>query len=146
VDTLSIRRAQVSDIAEVTRLRDVMFHEMDVDWSNQSWRESTMAYLTRHIPLENIIGAVMDRPNEQGLCAAGLLRIQEVPGSPLFPRGMVGHIGSVAVDPPWRRQGIGERIVTFLIDEARSHGLERLELHATPGGEGIYGSPANGVG
>jgi ribosomal protein S18 acetylase RimI-like enzyme len=51
---------------------------------------------------------------------------------------MVGHIGSVAVDPPWRRQGIGERIVTFLIDEARSHGLERLELHATPGGEGIY--------
>ncbi len=120
------------------RLRQLMFEEMDLDVSDDAWRAPTATYLTRHVRLETVVGAVMDRPHASGLCGAGILRIQEVAGSPLFPRGLVGHIGSVAVEPSWRRRGIGEAIVTFLVDEARARGLERLELHASRAGEGIY--------
>jgi ribosomal protein S18 acetylase RimI-like enzyme len=115
-----------------------MFQGMHSDIANNEWIESAAASLIRHLPLATIIGAVMDRVSEPGLCASGLLQIQEGLGSPRFPKGAVGHISSVAVDPEWRRKGIGERVLRFLVDEARNLGLERVDLHATPDGEGIY--------
>lgn len=133
-----IRRARVTDIPELLRLRGVMFHDMHFDIASTEWIDSTSTSFKRHLPLATIIGAVMDRVPEPGLCASGLLQIQEGLGSPRFPKGAVGHISSVTVDPEWRRQGIGESLLRFLIDEARTLGLERIELHATPDGEGIY--------
>lgn len=133
-----VRRATVTDIAELLRLRGVMFNAMSADAENESWTPSARSLLERNLPTEAIIGAVIDRTGEPGLCGAGLLQIEESLGSPRFPRGLRGHISSVAVDVSWRRRGLGERIIHFLVDEARTLGLERVELHATNDGEGIY--------
>jgi len=133
-----IRRARVTDIPELLRLRGVMFNDMHFEIANTEWIDSTTTSLERHLPTATIIGAVMDRVPEPGLRASGLLQIQEGLASPRFPKGVVGHISSVAVDPQWRRQGIGESVLRFLIVEARTLGLERVELHATPDGEAIY--------
>lgn len=128
----------MKDVAELVRLRGVMYHGMGVDDSNDEWKVVTARRLTSELPRATIVGGVVERRFEPGLCGAGLLRLDEVLGSPRFPRGLVAHVGSVAVDPEWRRRGIGESILRFLIDEARALGVERLELHATPDGEGIY--------
>jgi predicted GNAT family N-acyltransferase len=40
------------------------------------------------------------------------------------------QIGRMAVDQPFRRQGIGGRILDFLEEEARSQGIRRCILHA----------------
>jgi ribosomal protein S18 acetylase RimI-like enzyme len=133
-----VRRANLTDIPELLRLRSVMFNDMSADSENGEWINSTRAVLERHLPTATIVGAVIDRTSERGLCGAGLLQIEESLGSPRFPKGAKGHLSSVAVDVEWRRQGLGERIVQFLVDEARLLGLERVELHATEAGEGIY--------
>jgi len=41
-----------------------------------------------------------------------------------------GHIGRVAVLPPWRNAGIGARIMRALLNEARRQGLSTVELSA----------------
>lgn len=128
----------MEDVAELVRLRGVMYHGMGVDDSNDEWIEVTTRKLTSELARASIVGGVVERVSQPGLCGAGLIRLDEVLGSPRFPKGLVGHVGSVAVDPEWRRRGIGESILRFLIDEARRRGVERVELHATPDGESIY--------
>ncbi len=133
-----IRRARASDIPELVRLRGVMFHDMRVHGATTEWIDHTHRTLEHQLADETIVGAVMDRVDEPGLCASGLLNVQQGLGSPRFPNGVLGRVGSVAVDPQWRRQGIGESVLRFLIDVARQRGVERIELHATPDGEQIY--------
>lgn len=41
-----------------------------------------------------------------------------------------GHIGRVAVQKPWRGQGIGKRLMVRLIDLAREQGFRRVFLDA----------------
>ena len=40
------------------------------------------------------------------------------------------QIGRMAVDAPWRRKGIGGRILEFLEETARTEGMRRSMLHA----------------
>lgn len=115
-----------------------MFEGMGVVGESDHWRTSVRATLERNLPRGVIVGAVIDRSSEPGLCAAGLLQIQESLGSPRFPRGEEGHISSVSTDQAWRRQGLAQRVVAFLVDEARTLDLERVELHASIDGESIY--------
>ena len=49
-----------------------------------------------------------------------------------------GQVGRMAVDQPWRQQGIGGRILLFLEDEARSLGMARCVLHAQEYVKGFY--------
>ena len=41
-----------------------------------------------------------------------------------------GQVSRMAVDQPWRKRGVGGRILVFLEEEARSLGMERCVLHA----------------
>jgi ribosomal protein S18 acetylase RimI-like enzyme len=128
----------VGDIEEILRLRGVMFDAIGIRDEKDEWIHASRAILESGLAEGSILGAVVERGREAGLCAGGLLHVHAMLGSPRFPRGAFGYIGSIAVDPPWRRQGLGEAIVTFLVSEARELGLERVELHATPDGERIY--------
>ena len=49
-----------------------------------------------------------------------------------------GQVGRMAVDQPWRGQGVGGRILMFLEDEARSLGMARCVLHAQVYVKGFY--------
>ncbi len=49
-----------------------------------------------------------------------------------------GQVGRMAVDQPWRQQGVGGQILLFLEDEARSLGMARCVLHAQEYVKGFY--------
>lgn len=133
-----VRRALVGDVEEIVRLRGVMFDAIGIRDERDEWVDASRATLESGLAAGSILGAVVERGPEPGLCAGGLLHVHTMLGSPRFPRGSFGYIGSIAVDPPWRRQGLGEAVVTSLVNDARELGLERVELHATPDGERIY--------
>ena len=46
------------------------------------------------------------------------------------PDGDAIHIGRMAVDLPWRRQGIGSQILRFLEEEAKAQGVRLCILDA----------------
>ena len=51
-------------------------------------------------------------------------------GRLLLQDGRTAQIGRMAVDQPWRRQGVGGQLLLFLEEEARSRGVNRFTLHA----------------
>ena len=52
--------------------------------------------------------------------------------------GRTAQIGRMAVDKPWRRQGIGGQILQYLEEEARSQGMCHCVLHAQEYVKGFY--------
>jgi predicted GNAT family N-acyltransferase len=50
------------------------------------------------------------------------------------------QIGRMAVDQPYRRQGVGGRLLEYLEGEARAQGLQRCMLHAQEYVKGFYAS------
>ena len=51
-----------------------------------------------------------------------------------------GQVGRMAVDQPWRQQGIGGQILIFLEEEARILGMARCILHAQVHVKSFYAS------
>lgn len=51
---------------------------------------------------------------------------------------LTARIGRMAVDQPWRSQGVGGRILQYLETEARSQGMVRSALHAQEYVKGFY--------
>ena len=56
----------------------------------------------------------------------GTARLVTLPGN----IGKVGRIGRMAVLPMHRRQGIGGRLLSALLELSKSQGISQLELHA----------------
>jgi glucosamine-phosphate N-acetyltransferase len=52
--------------------------------------------------------------------------------------GKVGHLEDVAVLPGYRKAGIGRKLVTHVIKEARRHGCYKVILNCTDRLEGFY--------
>lgn len=48
------------------------------------------------------------------------------------PTGRYGHIDDVVVHDQYRKQGIGQALMEKLIEEAKSLGLERIDLTSRP--------------
>ena len=40
------------------------------------------------------------------------------------------HVGRMAVEPQWRRSGVGGRLLTFLEEHSRALGFRQITLHA----------------
>jgi len=52
----------------------------------------------------------------------------------------VGHIEDVVVDEPWRRRGIGSKVMQFVIDQARAQGCYKIVLMTKPHNASFYES------
>lgn len=56
----------------------------------------------------------------------------------LIPRGEVGWLEDLWVDPPWIRRGVGRLLFEHVADRARELGARRLEWEAEPNATGFY--------
>ena len=70
-----------------------------------------------------------------GTCSACLYAV--LPGRKL-PNGKNAYIQNVFVDPRYRRNGIGKKLVSMCVDEAMSMNYNRITLHATGKGQLLF--------
>ena len=66
--------------------------------------------------------------------------LAEVDGKPAGYAGLwrvagEGHINNVAVDPGYRKRGIGTEIIKKLMDDARKEGIKEFTLEVRPSNE-----------
>ncbi|MDA8207955.1 MAG: GNAT family N-acetyltransferase [Actinomycetota bacterium] len=134
------RLATPSDAAELVRLRALMFDSVGVDTSDPLWRDACLAHLQANLGGASLLGAVVDAPGDTGLAAGGLADILARPPGPSLPSGRSGYLGSISTDPRFQRRGYARAVMVLLLDELRSAGVDRVELHATPAGEPLYRS------
>ena len=73
---------------------------------------------------------------------AGCASISYIWIMPTFshPTGKRAHLMNVYVRKEFRRKGIAQKMVEFLIDDARSHGATEISLDATEMGKPLYRS------
>lgn len=56
----------------------------------------------------------------------------------LLPARQVGELEDLFVDPDWMLHGIARKLVLDAVDNARAHGLTRIEVTANPHALGFY--------
>ena len=55
-----------------------------------------------------------------------------------FAEGSQALIINVFTEPDWRRKGLAERLLKEIIEWSREQKIDRLVLHASAGGRGLY--------
>jgi ribosomal protein S18 acetylase RimI-like enzyme len=131
-----IRAATRADATQLLRLWALVFNEDDTD-PVTTWKKHAQGWFTRfvedrttaHFPVIEIDGEVV-------ATAIGTLELG-VP-NPQCRRGRTVRLANVITLPEHRGRGYGTQLVRDVIEWARSIDADRVDLSATPDGQGIY--------
>lgn len=136
-----VRRAVEADIAELVRLRALLFDTLGGEFFNppsseQRWRETCAAVLAEQLPSATMRILVVD--GDAGLAACGIGTVARWLPGPHLPTGWIGHVSGVITDPRHRRQGHARAIMRGLLDWFDECGASRVDLHASADSEPLY--------
>jgi len=136
-----LRPATIADLADVVRLRRLMFEAMNITdiAALDASDAACTAYFAQALPAGIYRGWVVETPAGHVIASGGYV-IDEHPPGPGNPAGRIGYIMNLYVEPAHRRRGLARRIMTTILDHLRAEGLRVLALHATEMGRPLYGS------
>lgn len=136
-----VRRARLADVAELVRLRGLMFDAMGLVGGSPEWPAAAIDVMTASLDGGRMAGFVVDDPDVEGrLAAGGVVEYEPRLPSPANPTGVLAYVSNIATDPGWRRRGFARAVTEALLDDARRRRVARIELHATPEGIDLYRS------
>jgi len=137
MDSGSVRWATEIDVAELVRLRRVMFESMGVAVAAAD-DEAAALVLRTGLANDDFFAAVVDGDGFLAACGIGMTALR-VPG-PGNPSGRWGYIQSMVTDERCRRRGLGLAVLDALLDRFAELGVVKVDLHATAAGEPLYRS------
>lgn len=134
------RHAELGDIEEIVRLREIMLAPW-FDMADTGWKTEAAAILQRRLdePKPTMAVTVVEAPDGSGAlaaCATGV--ISERLPNPVNPSGRYGWIFNVVTDDRWRRRGYSRDCTVALLDWFEDQSVHVLELLASEQGEGLY--------
>ena len=134
------RRAGLSDIDEIVRLREIMLAPW-FDMTDETWKTEAKAILRRRLgePAPSMAVTVIDAPDGSGAlaaCATGVIA-ERLPG-PRNPTGRCGWVFNVVTDPDWRKRGYSRACMNALLGWFEDEQVSSVELLASEQGEGLY--------
>lgn len=145
-EKIDVRPATPADAPVLARHRAEMFRDMG-ELRNDHYG-TLLAAAEREIgawlssgDYVSFVASPATRPGE--IVAAAGIQIRKLLPRPL-PGGAGIRLGPEAIvlnvftERAWRRRGIAERLMQQLIDWAKTHGIARLVLHASPEGRPLY--------
>ena len=131
----AVRRATLADLETMIRQRRAVFEEngntreLDlVDRNFAEWVQPRLDESYFHWLAED---------DGRAVGGAGLLLL-DWPPSPRDPRGGMGFVYSVWVEPTHRRRGVASAVMRALHAWADAHGVGTLALHASESGRPLY--------
>lgn len=145
-DEIDVRRATAADAPVLARHRAEMFRDMGELQDDQYGTLVAAAErdLATWLALGDYVSFVASPQGRPGEIVAGAgIQIRKLLPRPL-PGGNGIRVGPEAIvlnvftERVWRRRGIADQLMQHLIDWARTHGIARLVLHASPDGRPLY--------
>jgi len=136
-----VRQAGEGDVAELVRLRALLFQTLGGDYFNPSsagngWRDLLATVLKEKLAADDARILVVD--GDSGLAACGIGTIEQWFPGPHSRNGRVGHVIGVVTDPAYRRRGHSRAIMQALLDWFREQDAARVDLYASREGEPLY--------
>jgi GNAT superfamily N-acetyltransferase len=137
-----VRQAVAGDVAELVRLRAMLFeslgdhHASASAVASQGWRVALAEVLASAVDAPDMRILVVD--GSAGLAACGVGTIERRLPNPRLVNGLLGQVFGVVTDPGYRRRGHSRAIMAGLLDWFRSRSVARVDLHASREGEPLY--------
>jgi ribosomal protein S18 acetylase RimI-like enzyme len=143
----TVRQADVSDIAVLSRHRAAMFRDMGQLASHQeeALERATASYLREALPRGEYLAWIAEPQGETPPSIIGGAGVQL---RPILPRPRIGAdelelgpeaiILNVYVEPGWRRRGVAEALMRAVLDALAERGIRRVVLHASADGRRLY--------
>ncbi len=97
-------------------------------------KKSLVSYYERHLGKDLFVYTA----RTDHIISCCFLLVTEKPANPSFPNGRTGTVLNVYTEPNYRRMGIASKLMRMLIEDARSMGLDFVELKATESGYSVY--------
>mgnify|MGYP001580507277 CR=1 FL=1 len=138
-EELTIRRATISDVDDLVRLRYAMQIELAEGHhgvSPDQIVESTHDYFEKQLN-GNHFAAFFALADGQIVGTGGFV-VYDTPPSPSNPSGTEGYIMNMYTLPEWRKHGVATLILQALADHARHEGATRVWLRASTFGRKVY--------
>ncbi|MHA1941322.1 MAG: GNAT family N-acetyltransferase [Candidatus Hodarchaeales archaeon] len=139
MEKLSVRKATITDIPAIVKLRRIMFESMG-DYGEKNLKKSDEAsteYFEKHIPDKVFQGWVVERPNHEIICCGGVV-IDTHPPGPLNSSGKIAYIMNICTLPEFRRRGAAGLVLSVILDWVSKKGISKATLHATEDGKSLY--------
>ncbi|MET0134687.1 MAG: GNAT family N-acetyltransferase [Kibdelosporangium sp.] len=140
-DHIDVRQASGDDVAELVRLRALLFEDLGGDFFNPasaagSWREELVTVLREKLTADDARILVVN--GDDGLAACGIGTIERWFPGPHSRNGRIGHVIGVVTDPVYRRRGYSRAIMRGLLDWFTARDAARVDLYASQEGEPLY--------
>lgn len=136
------RQATPDDIAELVRLRELLFTDLDAGWGQPpdgtDWRDACAAVLRDQLGEDGNRIVVID--GAPGLAACGMGSIDRRLPSPHNPSGLIGYVLNIVTDRRYRHRGYARLITESLLRWFDDRDVRRVDLHAGPDGQDLYRS------
>ncbi len=133
---IQLRKATPNDLEKVLEARyrtlRAVFGLKEEDVFDEDFRAATRRYFEK----ENQTTVLAFQ--EEAVVGCATICYMTVVPTPDHPAGKRAHIMNVHTEEAYRRQGIGSRMMNFLIDEAKERGVTEISLDATHEGRLLY--------
>lgn len=139
--SIEIQEVGLDDLDLLVKWRLVVIEEVFSDRPHpvsQEVLDNTRAYYRKHLADSSNISCFAVRSATKEIVGSGAMCILEEMPSPDNPSGRVGYLMNIFVFPGARGEGVGSKIVAWLIAEAEKRGIIRLMLETTAAGRALY--------
>ena len=139
MDSISIRKATVSDIPDLVKLRRLMFESMGHD-NHELLDAGDLAvetFFQEFIPVNKFQGWVAVNSHGDIVSNIGLI-IDHHPPSPRNLSGKIAYLMNLCTLSNYRRQGIARKLLDEALTTIKQMGIKKVTLHATELGKGLY--------
>ncbi len=136
---IQIRQATIQDLDLLMQWRMEVLHAVFSIPSGQSapeLAEENRRYYQQELPRGGHIACFAYRGEEIVGCG-GICLYPEMP-SPDNPNGKCAYLMNIYARPQFRRQGVGGRIVRWLIGQAKQRGATKIYLETSGAGRPLY--------
>lgn len=100
-------------------------------------RDASAEYFANNITDGTLVACFAKDETDTIVGCGATCTLQELP-SPDNPTGLVSYLMNIFVVPEARGGGVGEQIVTWLLDESCERGITRVFLESTADGRPLY--------
>ncbi len=136
---IQIRKAESDDLDLLVQWRMEVLREVfpPADYAfPDGLEEANRDYYRRALPAGEHVACFASVEGQIVGCG-GICLYQELP-SPDNPSGRCAYLMNIYCRPSHRREGVGEVVVNWLVDQAREQGITKIYLETTEPGRQLY--------
>ncbi len=140
MDSISIRKATISDVPSLVRLRRLMFESMG--HKNPELLEAgdiaAAGFFKQFIPTKEYQGWVAEDSTTGEIVSNIGAVIDHHPPGPNNLTGKIAYLMNLCTLEEYRRQGIARKLLEAALEWAKGMKVSRVSLHATEIGRDLY--------